>query len=69
MGADVCANKGGGSSARPTAACGERGAWLDMKELGYAALPELTFSVSDGRAPFAADLARISKGAGGSGAG
>jgi hypothetical protein len=40
-----------------------------MKELGYAALPELTFSVSDGRAPFAADLARISKGAGGSGAG
>ena len=38
-----------------------------MEGLGYDALPELTFSVSDGRTPFAADLARVSEGAGGMG--
>jgi hypothetical protein len=38
-----------------------------MEGSEYAALPELTFSVSDGRVPVAADLARVSKGAGGMG--
>lgn len=58
---------GTGGAARPAAASGERGAWPGMKRLGNAALPELTFSVSDGRVPFTADLARVSNGAGGGG--
>ena len=38
---------------------------VDVEGLGYVALPELTFSVSDGRATFTVDLARVSEGAGG----